>query len=238
MSAVGTLIEVIGVVGSVITITDRLARWRQAEPNDSRRAKSAAWLDAWKLDEPKMIGVLVGIGVYVALSYAAARSAPTKIIGPVYLTSLAQSSAVFFGVLLGPSVGLSTGAVGYILTAAITTPHSSVAGLAYYPFPPAYSISDGLAGAAAGLASFALRSPRYPSGLRPVLVIAAVTAAAIAIGDIIAYNLLETQRIAPLPTVYHSGMRSDIVAGALVACVAVVAVRYRAGPDQARPAGR
>jgi hypothetical protein len=213
------LFEALPAAAALIAISDRVSQYTVSDASEqSSRSQSLRSRETWGWNERRALALLLGLVIYVGLAYLASHATDEKLVGPVYLTSLAQASAVAIGVLFGPVVGCSVGVVGYVLTAVITTPHSGT-GAGYYPFPPAFSVSDGLAGLTAGIAGALVVTTRQASWRTVALVAGSVVVGVVA-GDLLAYHFLKVEHIAPSQAVFTTGLKSDVIAGVVVASAA------------------
>lgn len=233
-SVFGVTVTILGLVASVMTISDWLAKRAAKEAHeDAGRPK----FRLWTIDRTRVSAMIVGAAVYVVLSHFETGS-----IGPLLLISFPVAVAAVAGVWYGPWAGLFTGAVGYVSTIILVP-----VGAGYTPFPPAFSVGDGIAGVVGGLVCLYRITGQPKAGPGSAVVGTLIGAFGVLLGDVVAYGFLQHQHIAPSSGVFSNGLRSDVLCTAILVLAAqlfqpmnsigALAKKDGAGPEAAKGAG-
>jgi hypothetical protein len=192
---------IVGICSGLMAIGQGVAKWRKNRAyakDGGPQGVSFAW-DLWSVNQKTIAATVVGIAVYVVV--AAIESSAQHHFGPVELASLSQATALIVGVWHGPWAGLVTGAVGYPLTVIFTLWHSGGSGVLQTPFPPAYSVSDGLVGLTGGLLLLYVGSSLPKPSLEKIVICCGIAAIAVVISDLLANKILAHQGHAPTSAV-------------------------------------
>lgn len=210
----GAVGGIVGFIASVISISDWLAR-RSAdhEHADHSQAKYRIWM----IDRVRVTAMIVGAAIACLLGDAGAAHA-----GPLFAVSLSAAVVAVVGLWYGPWAGLFAGAVGYAATAVLNS-----TGAGYIPFPPAFSVADGIIGLAGGFVCLYRITGRRKLTLGPAIVGALIAAVGVVIGDLVAYGLLQHQHIAPSSAVFSQGLRSDLIC----TCGLIIAAQFFQPPS-------
>ena len=224
----------VGIITGAITILDRVAKEKQkrieaTEPAGGVAARrSLALWELWSINRVRVTAMMVGVATYV-IANGAAHHDGYKFHGPITLTSLGLVTALVAGAWYGPWVGLVTGAVGYPLTALYA---SGSSGPMSFPFPPAYSIGDGLVGFAGGLVCLYVRSfPGQEKPDRQTLIVSDIIAAvAVVIGDLLSNATAVHERLDVTGSSFMSGLRSDLLCALVIPPIALLNRPTNAAP--------
>jgi hypothetical protein len=218
---IANVASIVGICGGLMTIAQGVAKWRKkraAAKDGGPHDVSFAW-DLWSVNEKTIAAAVVGVAVYVGV--AAIESSAQHHLGPVELASLSQTTALIVGVWYGPWAGLVTGAVGYPFTVIFTLWHSGGSGVLHTPFPPAYSVSDGLVGLTGGLLLLYIGSSLPKPSLEKILICCGIAATAVVVSDLLANAILAHQGRAPTSAVMFRGMVSDALCAVALLALAL-----------------
>lgn len=212
---------IVAICGGLMTIGQGVAKWRKkradTEVGGSQRV-SSAW-DLWSVNQKTIAAAVVGVAIYVVI--AGIESSTQHHFGPVELASLSQATALIIGLWYGPWAGLVTGAVGYPLTVMFTLWHSGGSGVLHTPFPPAYSVSDGLVGLTGGLLLLYIAPSLPKPPLEKIIICCGIAATAVVVSDLVANAILAHQGVAPSSAVVFKGTVSDTLCAVVLLALAL-----------------
>jgi hypothetical protein len=217
--AATTIGLVLGIVASIIAIAEFLYKALSSKPsNDVPSATKAGTSPkgdfgsrVWTIDRRHVVAMLLGAALYALVSIVSTSKSGLDFatVGHFNVSSLPLVVAAMFGATLGPLAGLFVGAVGYVLTGVPSIGNAA----AHFPFPPPYSVSDGIVGFIAGL-SLGYTQRRFRR-LGSLVVLEVAAAVGVTAGDICAYAIGQSQGNTISAQTFVTGFQSDLI-GALV----------------------
>jgi hypothetical protein len=224
MISLGSIGTTVTIVTGLIVIGDRVAKFREKNATDGN--EWAGW-SLLRVRRSTIAAAIVGIAVYVGIQGIIGSS--SQFYGPITLISLSQTTVLVVGVWYGPWAGIATAAIGYPLTVvwSIHDYHGPQPGVVHMPFPPAYSVGDGLVGLTGGLLIIYLGSEISKPTNTDLIISAGIAAIAVVLGDLLSYAISQHQHLAVYSSTLSKGIVSDVL------CV-VVALPFAL---KMRPAG-